>query len=74
MPYAYKDEWNIAFNNLQGAVSACYHALENRKKVENEHYVIIYLSPVREDEATKEEKRIYIRLKEMFLFMDTIPS
>lgn len=67
IPANFKDEWNIAFDNLQDAVSTCYHTLENRRKEDNVRYVILYLSPIKEDEATREEQRIYIRLKEMFL-------
>lgn len=67
-PYTYKDEWNIAFNNLQDAVETCYKVLDERKKEYNVRYVIIYLSPVSKELATPFEKNIYIRLKEMFLF------
>ena len=68
LPYTYKDEWNIAFDSLNDAVKTCYHALENRQKEHNVRYLVIYLSPISKDDATQEEKRIYIRLKEMFLF------
>lgn len=68
LPYTFKDEWNISFENIQKAVATCYHALENRRKEHNVRYLIIYLSPIEKDKATPQEKRIYIRLKEMFLF------
>lgn len=68
LPYSYKDEWNISFNNLNEAVKTCYHALENRQKEHNVRYVAVYISPVNKALATFDEKRIYIRLKEMFLF------
>ncbi len=67
IPAIFKDEWNIVFDNLQNAVGTCYHTLDNRRKEANVRYLIIYLSPIKEVEATREEQRIYIRLKEMFL-------
>jgi hypothetical protein len=68
IPYSYKEDWDIAFDNLQSAVSTCYHAIDNRKKEDYVRYMVIYLSPVSKDFATPDEKKIYIRLKEMFLF------
>ena len=68
IPYSYKNEWNIAFDNLHSAVKTIYQALDNRKKETYVKYMIIYLSPVSKDFATPDEKKIYIRLKEMFLF------
>lgn len=67
-PYSYKDEWNIAFDNLIEAVRTCYNSLSNRIMEDNVRYVVIYISPIHKDVATLEEKQIYVRLKEMFLF------
>lgn len=67
-PYSYKDEWNIAFDSLSEAVRTCYNALGDRIMENNVRYVILYISLVHRDKATIEEKRIYVRLKEMFLF------
>lgn len=68
IPYTYKEEWDIAFDNLTTAVGTIYHELDNRQKEHNVRYLVIYLSPVSKDDATPEQKKIYIRLKEMFLF------
>lgn len=68
LPYSYKEDWNISFETISKAVATCYHAFENRKKEHNVKYVVIYISPIEKDKASKEENRIYIRLKEMFLF------
>lgn len=66
-PFFIDESLNIVFNNLYTAPEDVYKILKDRKKSPVTKYCILYISPVPKFDMDKTKKKVYYRMKEMFL-------